>query len=190
MTLPSTIIFPLHSDKILSGDPKDLDKYMRELNFSLQRMYEELSQGINGDIRTNFSEASSTWTPTLNGSTPGVFTYTGGGHQIGWVLRQGLMVDIFFDVKWTAKDGTVAGDLFLELPYQVALTEQKPFVGVVQSSSVAYTGGTELVINAISDTFTGEFWYTGDAVASANQQVVATGQLAGHIRYIGKQIET
>ena len=185
MSLSPTIQLPLQTERILSDDPKELEKYLRELTFTLQRMYEELADNINGDIRNQALETGRKWTPTLNGSTSGTFTYD---HQIGWILRKGLMVDLWFDIKWSAV-GTAANNLYLELPYEVATSLQKPFVGVVQSSAFAYTGGTGIVINAIPNTYRGEFWNVGDGFTTANQSVVASGQLIGHIRYIGKQDE-
>jgi len=188
MTVPENWNFPLHTERILALPKDQQEKYFRELIFDLQRMYEQLADGINGDIRSYASESPKTWTPTLGSSASETFTYSGGGHQVGWIWRHGIFVDVWFDVKWTAASGT-AGNLYLELPYEVATSDQKPFVGVVQASSVTYTGGADLVINAIPDTYTGEFWYTGTGVASANQVSVATGQLAGHLRYIGKANE-
>ena len=185
MTLPSSIVFPLHSDMIMTGEAKDLDKYMRELIFSLQRMYEDLAQGINGDIRADFSEESKTWSPILKDTANAGTTFTY-DHQIGWVLRQVIMVDVFWDIKWTANTGAIAGNMYVELPYKVAVTNQMPFVGVAQPSIFTFTGGTECVINAISDTFRAEVWNTGDAFTTANQGSVAAGQLIAHIRYVGQ----
>lgn len=186
MTIPTNIIFPFHSEHILTGNPQDLERYLKELNFSLQQMYEQLAQGINGDIRADYGTGSQNWTPTLNGSsTPGTFTYT---NQAGWVLRQGIMTDVWFDITWSSA-GAAAGNLYVELPYKVALSNQKPFVGVVQPSGITYTGGTEMVINGISNTYRGELWNTGSGFTTANQSVVASGQLIGHLRYIGQQDE-
>lgn len=186
MTVPTNWIFPLHSDKILSETPDLREQHWREFIFSVSRMYEELAQGINGDIRSNAASTSVQWTPTLQGATTaGTFTYTS---QIGWAYRQGLFVDLFFDVVWSAA-GTAAGNLYLQLPYEVATSSQKPFVGVVQSSGITYTGGTGIVVNAIPGTYRGEFWNVGSAFTSANQAVVASGQLIGHVRYIGKANE-
>lgn len=186
MTVPETWDFPLQTEKLLGLEAEQRDRQFREFVSDLVRMYDVLADGINGNIRSYADPTPLTWTPTLNGSTAGTFTYN---HQVGWIWRAGLFVELWFDVSWSAKDGTVAGDLYLELPYEVATSDQKPFVGVVQPSSVTYTGGADLVINAIPDTYRGEFWYTGTGVATAKQQVVASGQLIGHIRYIGKQNE-
>jgi len=186
LTLPTNIILPFQTDHINSQEPRDMENYLRELNFSLERMYEDVAQGINGNIRSNFGVGRQNWIPTLKGTgTAGSFTYT---HQSGWAFRQGLLVDAFFDVEWSAVGGA-AGNLYIELPYKVALANNMPFVGVVQSSVLAYTGGTGIVINAISDTFRGEFWNTGSAFATANQAVTATGRLIANIRYIGQQNE-
>ena len=186
MTIPSNITLPLHSERILADDPKELDKYFRELIKSLQDMYSTLAQGLNGNMRTSFSAENRMYTPTLSGSlTPEDFTYT---HQVGWVLRQGIIVDVWFDVLWS-EVGTSAGNLILTLPYTVAVTNQRPFVGVLQPSAFAFTGGTECVITGISNTFNAEIMNTGDGFPTNNQLVVATGRLIGHLRYIGKENE-
>ena len=186
MTLPSNIILPLHSDYIKSGKPEDLEKYLRELNFSLQQMYENIAQATNGDIRADHGVGNQNWIPILKGtSTEGTFTYT---HQSGWALRQGIITDVWFDVAWSGS-GAAAGNLYVELPYKVALSNDKPFVGVVQSSVITYTGGTEIVVNGISDTYRGEFWNVGSGFTTANQGIVAAGTLIGHLRYIGQADE-
>ncbi len=188
MTLPENIIFPLHSEMIDSNDPEALDNYLRELVFTLQTMYRKLAYGINGNIRADFSEPGRTWTPilrdTANAGT--TFTYV---HQIGWAFRQGIFVDVWADVEWSANTGDITGDMYLELPYKVARTNEMPFVGVLQPSIFAFTGGTECVINAISDTNRGEIWNTGDAFTTANQGSVAAGRIIIHIRYIGQHNE-
>lgn len=160
--------------------------YMKEMTVALQDMYEDVAQNVNGDIKSDSQVQRHQWKPVLNGTTvTGTFTYT---NQTGWVLRRGLITDVWFDVTWTAS-GAAAGNLYLELPYQVALGAQKPFVGTCQSSTLAYTVGTNIVINAIPNTFRGEFWNYGSGVVTANQAVVAAGQLIGFIRYIGNQNE-
>lgn len=191
MTLPSDITLPVRSDD-QEAEGSDLNQYLNELTVALQDMYENVVSVVNGQYTLN-REATSLlddrrdqWTPTLIGSTPGTgFTYT---HQIGASLRQGLLVDLWFDVGWTASGGAT-GNLYLDLPYQVANSEEKPYVGVCQPSAIAFTGGTGLVINAIPDTFRGEFWNVGTGFTTANQSVVASGQIIGHIRYIGQANE-
>lgn len=185
MTLPSNIIFPLRGD---FTDLTDIDRYLRDLTFELQRMYENLAQGINGDIRGSVLTDQQKWTPTLNGtSASGTFTYD---HQVGWLLRQGLITELWFDVQWTAS-GTATGNLYLELPYEVANSDEKPFVGFLQTSTIAYgAGNTILSINAIPNTYRGEIWSSGSGVATANVAVATAGQLIGHIRYIGVENET
>lgn len=181
MTLPSNIIFPLRSD---FTDLNDIDSYLRDLTFELQRMYENLAQGVNGDIKSSAYTQRNQWIPTLKGTTTaGTFTYT---HQIGWALRQGIIVDTWFDIEWTAS-GAAAGNLFIELPYEVANSDEKPFSNALQTSTIAYGAGkTVLSINAIPNTFRGEIWSSGSAVATANVGVAAAGQLIGYVRYIGK----
>jgi len=187
MTLPLTTILPLHSERIKKGG-EDLDAYMRELIFSLQRQYEEMAQAINGDTRRSVDEGSFQWQPLLKDTANAGTTFTY-DHQIGTVLRRGLMIDVFFDVKWSASAGAITGNMYLELPYKVAVSEEKPFVGSVQPSAFAFTGGTACVINAIQNTYRLEVWNVGDGFTSANQGSVSSGQIAGYIRYVGQTIE-
>ena len=189
MTLPSTITFPLRGD---FEDFEDVDRYLHDLTFELQRMYEQLSQGVNGTVRSDTALQRSNWTPTLFGTTvAGTFTYN---HQIGWVQRTGNITDIWFDVSWSAS-GAAAGNLFLELPYKVANSAQKPFSSALQTSLISYGGGrTVLSINAIPNTFRGEMWASGSGVTTINVPAApgqqTGGQLIGHLRYMGVLNET
>lgn len=188
MTLPTTNILPIQTEKIEAGG-KDLSGYMRELVFTLERQYEDLAQTVNGSTRRSVDEGNVKWEPTVVDSLGGItFTYD---HQVGNVLRQGLMVDVWFDVSWSAvATGVItAGKMEIELPYKVALISEMPFVGVVQPSVFTFTGGTECVINAVPDSYTLEVWNTGDAFTTAQQGSVSAGQLRGHIRYVGQRIE-
>lgn len=187
MTIPTTIDFPLRPES-LTSDIESIQIYLSELTVALQEMYEILADNANGNILSNAYQQNQQWIPTLDGSsTSGTFTYVT-DHQIGWVKRQGIMIDVWFDIAWTAV-GTATGNLILNLPYEVAETDEKPFVGICQPSSITFTGGTGIVINAIPNSFTADFWNIGDGFATANQSVVSSGQLIGHLRYIGVQDE-
>lgn len=188
MTLPESKDFPIHTDKILSGNPKELEKYLRELIFSLQNTYGEVARTINGNIRADFSESNISWTPVLKDTANSGTTFTY-NHQHGFVYRQGIMTDVFFDIEWTANTGAITGNMYIELPYKVAVTNEKPFVGVLQSSQFAYGGGTYCVVNGISNTYRAEIWNSGSGFTTANQPSRSAGQLIGHLRYIGKQNE-
>lgn len=185
MTLASNIIFPERSE---FKDMEDVGDYLTEFTFELQRMYENLAQGVNGDIRASAFTQRNQWLPNLEGTTTaGTFTYT---RQIGWSLRQGLMTDAFFDIEWTGL-GTAAGNLYVVLPYKVANSDGMPFSQALQTSTIAYGAGqTVLSINAIPNTFRGEIWSSGSGTVTANIAVAAAGRLIGHIRYIGIQDET
>jgi len=180
MTLPSDIDLPLRVDYTKE---QDIDRYLSDLVFELQQMYKDIAENVNGFIRNNADVDQSQWLPTLAGTgVAGTFTYT---QQVGWSIRQGIFTHLFFDVIWT-NSGTAAGNLYLQLPYLVTLSTGRPFVGVLQPSSIAYgAGNSDLVINAIPDTYRGEIWTTGSGAASANLAVVASGRLSGHLMYIG-----
>lgn len=181
MTLPSSIILPLRPETVFN-DLEAVNNYLRELTVALQEMYESIASNVNGQFQADVFEQSEQWQPTLAGTTTaGSFTY---GNRVGWSLRQGIMTDVWFDVSWTATGGA-AGNLYLELPYLVATSDGKPFVGVCQSSALAYSGGTGIVVNGIPNTYRAEFWNVGTGFTTANQAVVGSGQLIGHLRYIG-----
>lgn len=181
MSLPENIIFPLRS----SSDDSPENKYLTDLIYELTNMYERIAENVNGSIRNNADVTGAKWTPTLQGSTSGSFTYSS---QIGWSLRQGLFSNVWFDITWSAT--TASGNLYVELPYKVTKSSQTPFVGVIQDSSMTYTGGySKLVINGIPNTYRGEIWECGDGVATQNKPVEAAGRLIGHIFYIGLEDE-
>ena len=180
MTLPTGQIYPtVRTIRTLD----DVDGYFRDLIFALEDRDEQLADAINGDIRGNAFVQRQKWTPVLKGTAvAGTFTYT---QQIGWVLRQGLIVDVWFDIIWTA-NAAAAGNLYVELPYKVATSSGKPFVGVLQTATIAYGAGQSvLTVNAIPGTFRGEIWSSGSGTPTANIAVAAAGQLIGHVRYIG-----
>ena len=180
MTLPSNIILPLISDyQNDSQNDSQNDRYLRDLVFELQNMYDSIAQNVNGTIRNNAEVDQEKWKPTLQGTTGGVFVYT---KQFGWSIRQGIFTELFFDIEWTSS--TATGNLYVELPYIVTLSDGMPFVGVIQASNIAYLGNY-LVINAIPNTYRGEIWNTTPAAATANLAVPASGRLLGTVRYIG-----
>jgi len=184
MTVPKSIFLPTKKDG--NGD-EGSDKYLLEMIYEVQRMYDNLAKGINGDIKSSFLSQKQNWTPTLEGTgVTGTFTYT---NQYGWVLRQGLMVDVWADIWWTASGGAT-GNLYVVLPYIVANSSGGPFVGSVQSSIFAYGAGqTYVVINAMPNTYRGEFWASGSGVATTRLAVPNAGHLLFHVRYLGVQDE-
>lgn len=183
MTLPERITLPPYA--LRESDP---NQYFQDLTKTVEDMYFDVVDVVNGSYRRNVDPGRENWTPILKDTANAGTTFTY-DHQVGWVLRQGLQVDCWFDIEWTANTGAITGNMYVELPYLVALTDEMPFVGVIQPSVFAFTGGTECVINAISDTYRGEIWNTGSAFTTANQGSVAAGHLIGHIRYIGQTNE-
>lgn len=177
MSLPTDSNLPLPYDYDIAKEP---DKYLNDLVFRLQEMYEELSEVAGGSFRSYATVDGSQWVPTLNGTTSSGFTYT---NQYGWSCRSGIMTEVWADVEWSAT--TATGDIYFELPYEVTLSSGMPFVGVCQASGIAATTGTGFVINAIPGTYRGEIWNVGSGVATGNQAVVASGRLIVYCRYIG-----
>lgn len=181
MTLPNTIVFPSLPDTT-EDDRDPINLYLSNQQTSLVRMYEQLAENINGYIKGDDLADNRQWVPTLTGSvTDGTFTYT---TQTGWVYRRGLFVDIWFDISWT-DPGAATGNLILNLPYKVALTNDNPFTSDVLTSTFAYTAGDNLAINANTATLTANFWCYGSGVVTTNQLVPAAGTIRGHLRYMG-----
>lgn len=178
MTLPNDIIYPLDTDLLREGDFTSLKKYIRLLVESLTERDRQVVDVVNGTIQM--------FSPILKGSTvAGVGTYN---YQTGWYLRQGLMVDIWFDISWSAHTGT--GNLYVELPYTVANSENNPFVGTLNSSNITYTAGyTAVTCRAEPNTIKCNIMQYGSGVALAVIAVPASGAISGHIRYIGKEFE-
>lgn len=81
MSLPSNIILPL---RVNYSDNNDIDRYLTDLVHELETMYENIADNVNGFIRTDGETDQAKWTPTLNGTTSGTFTYTS---QAGWSIR-------------------------------------------------------------------------------------------------------
>jgi hypothetical protein len=184
MTLPSDWSIP-SVNKIQRTQPTIQDSYDR-VQQSLIRMYQLISDAVNGRITTN-NDASLPFVPTIIGTlADGIGTYT---HQIGWAYSQGLMRDIWFDVAWTAHTGHPPGDtLAMKLPYLVAMSKQMPFIGVCQLSSITFAG-TYVIINAIPDTRRLEFWDITSGAATTQIPLDTVGRAIGHIRYIGQSVE-
>jgi hypothetical protein len=185
MTLPTTIILPDQYDLLESGDPKNTVQYMRNLVNKLNDMYESIARNVNGSIRTNNDQETPKWTPIIKDQTNTATTFTY-ANQTGWVLRTGILVDCWFDVRWIAASGATGGNMYLELPYKVARTENIPFVGVLQTSSLTYTTGDNIVINAFNNTYEGQLWNYASGIATGRQRTAASGRIIGHIRYMGQ----
>jgi hypothetical protein len=183
MSLISDLNLPLPKD----FKSKDKDEYLNELVKSLQSMYEKVAQNVNGTIRNTSLVDSSQWTPEIFGTTvSGTTTYT---QQFGYVLRQGIVTDVWYDVMWSAT--TATGTLFVELPYLVAkcagaVTGGAPFNGSVQPSDITFSPGVAFMVgSAMPDTYRLELWQCGSGFHSVPLTVPASGHIMGWVRYIG-----
>lgn len=189
MSLMADADIPYRRELILSGRPADLDMYLRELITELQDQLRDIKTAFGGSYSwsENTGSQGAFWQPEVFGATTaGAGTYAA-NKQIGTVRRSDNMVELFFDVTWSAHTGT--GNMYVQLPYKPITSQEKPFVGVIQDSGITYTAGTRLVMNAIQNTFRGEIWTCGDGVATGNQAITNSGQLIGYIRYMGQFYE-
>ncbi len=185
MTLPIERILPPVPD---FEDVQEAKKYLHDLNFELQDMYEEIVQNVNGFIRNDQETDGSAWTPTISSTgTQGTITYVS---QTGWSLRQGILTQLWFDIEWSAI-GSSTGNIYIDLPYLVAKSSNIPFVGVLQYSGISLGGSfTDIVINAIPSTYRGEIWkVASDGTATVNLGISSVGRLMGNIYYLGIEDE-
>ena len=175
-------MLPLNTNYPTPDKEEDQQQYLSDLVKKIQDDYEEIALAVNGTIMSSVDTLGDLWTPSLKGTTiPGTFTYV---NRFSWAVRVGIMVDIFFDISWTVT--TATGNLYLELPYAVIKGSGIPFVGAVQTSTIAYSAGKSyLSCNAIPGTSRCEFWQSGSAGAMSNLAVPAVGQICGSVRYIG-----
>lgn len=180
MTIPSRKSYNLKKSEE-SNDNLD------SVFYELQKDFQGVIDTLGGTFKSSYLTQRSQWIPILKGTTTeGTFTYT---HQRGYVFRQGLIVDVWGDVLFTGS-GSAAGNLYVELPYKVTLSDGIPFIGTASSSTVAFGAGhTSISVNAISDTYRGEFWTCGSANAMANLAVQPSGRLIFNVRYIGVRDE-
>ena len=184
MTLPITYTLPQLNE---TESPEQVTSYLHDLNYELQNMYQQTAQNVNGYFRNNFDVDGSQYIPTLKGfTTPGTFTYT---RQAAYVYRQGLMVDVWYNVIWTSIGGAT-GELRLNLPYKSNPHPTLFFTGVCYMDNADFGPGRTYAIGAtVNDTFDLSFQGYGPLVTTAAINVYPNGRVGGHVRYIGVEDE-
>lgn len=123
-----------------------------------------------------------TWTPTIDGATPGTTTYV---TQTGNYVKIGKLVIARFLVNFSAATGT--GDATLgNLPFTTMNSANSNFVGTVDLSSVTLPVGTTAAsLSLNTNATTGVFVAYGSAVAAANIQMEnANRTYRGQVAYI------
>lgn len=184
MTLPINYKLPeLNKDK----SPEETTSYLQDLTYELQNMYEKTAQNVNGVFRSSLEVDGSQFIPTLAGNaTPATFTYT---RQAAYVLRQGIMVDFWFDISWTSI-GAGTGALVLNLPYRVTKHASLFFTGVCYMENTTFGAGrTATILRAFPDTFRAGFRGYGVSVNLIPIPIYSSGGVGGHLRYIGVEDE-
>lgn len=183
MTLPTDWFFPLRTEDI-NKDEFSRQKLMQNLHYNLKEMYREVAQGINGDIGGTEAQGVQAWTPVISGTTGtnGNETYS---EQVGWYLRQGLIVDVWFHVSFTGHTGT--GSTVLNLPYEATESPGWPWQGTCNGGSISFGASyTQLGIQVDrTNTFRAEIIRMGSGQPLVNLTMAAAANLRGHLRYIG-----
>ena len=172
MTLPTDYIFPEPTNETFLS-PLEAKSYLRQLTRSLTDMYQDIVDNVNGYMEY--------YTPKVTG----VSTYT---VQQGYYRRSGIITQYWFDVVWTAS--TAAGDVTIELPYEVADNTAEPWVGVVESTSSSNTFTGYLTLNADPGTYNCYIRDNVSGSASTNLALANAGGFRGFIEYVGKDLES
>ena len=184
MTLPINYKLPeLNKD----DSPEQTTSYLQDLTYELQNMYEKTAQNVNGVFRNSLDVDGSQYIPTLAGSTvAGTFTYS---RQEAYVLRQGLMTDVWFDVIWSSVGGGT-GQLRLDLPYKITRHAGIFFTGECFMNQAPFpVGATALVLLGLTNTFQTTFQAYGSGIDTSAINVYGAGRVGGHLRYIGIEDE-
>jgi len=186
VTIPDKSHLPYYDDKIASGG-KDLSGYMRELVGALNDQYNGLFQTVTGSISDDLGISGWQYTPIAVGSTAeGSGTYVA-EHQTSYVMRQGIFVDAYVDIAWTAHTGT--GNLVIEMPYQCVAYDNYPFIGTVMSENLVFNGYLCGVMEPGTRNMSVVDVQSGGAFAPVAVSNFAT-TLRIHIRYPGVEVET
>lgn len=185
--LDPDIILPFHPSGFLRN-AQSQEESIRDLVLALTEMYRNIADAFNGYILySNSAENSTSWVPYLSGeSSEGTGTYS---VQTGWSVRQGYMVDVFFDIEWSGHTGT--GNLLVNLPFRVIAsqtpTTTNPFPGSVITSNITLPGSrTYAALQAVSGTYTARLIACGSALASQEITLPTSGRIIGNLRYMGK----
>jgi len=183
LTIPEKIIFPEYPEAG-NENPQAVNDYNRQMVRTLTSSYEEIATAVNGDIRNDQDTDSRQYVPTISGGTAvGIGTYT---HQTGWVFRQGIIIDVWFDIRWSAHTGT--GTLLVNLPYLSALSDNFPFVGSIQAANITFSG--YLTVDVIPNSRTAS---VRDIISGAGISDIsitnADTTIRGHLKYVGQAIE-
>lgn len=184
MTLPINYKLPEINE---ATSPEQMTSYLQDLTFELQNMYEKTAQNVNGVFRNNSDVDGSEYIPTLVGSTSdGTFTYS---RQAAYVLRQGLMTDVWFDIIWSAQVGAT-GQLRLVLPYKITRHGGLFFTGTCFTNQATFpAGATGLVLLGVTDTYQASIQAYGSGIDTSAINVYGSGRVGGYIRYIGVEDE-
>jgi len=149
----------------------------------IKEMYNTLSSSVNGTA-TSFD-------PVLTGSTTaGTPTYT---TQEGWYYIQGIIVDYWFNVVWSAW-ATGAGDIQLGLPYTVYNTVTNLWVGECSVTGLTLADPSDTFVHPIGKVstkfcrFVSGHHNAASGIVQINTAggVNTTGGIRGHLRYIVK----
>lgn len=152
----------------------DVEQHQKEI----EDLYSTVAREVNGRVES--------YTPALSGSTTaGTVTYT---TQTGWYYRQGLMVDYWFDVVWSAWAGGPAGNIQLTLPYKTFNAATTVWVGECTATSLTLANASDTFINPVATTNSKICTFTSGRhnAASGTIQVDTAGGIKGHLRYIGQ----
>ena len=157
-----------------------IDKSYEEGWNDIRDMYRNIAETVNGTYYNT--------TPVIYGSTTaGALTYV---TQTGYQLRQGILIDVWFDIEW-GDIGGAAGNIQLDLSYKSAKSSGSPFTTAIYGSGCSYSANYEYLTIVLAGGATIATIYENGSGVTAQPLDFAisgnSGTLRGHLRYIGQE---
>ena len=158
MTLPSDRLFTPEIDPMA---------------IELRKMYQDFVRQINGEAKV--------FTAKVFGATSaGVGTYS---NQDGFYILSGQMVDVYYNITWTAHTGT--GNLYVEMPF-ISNFSALNYMGVIDNTSggLNYSAGyTEVKTKLAPGTREATIVENGDNTGSQALAMVSSAIITGWNRF-------
>ena len=150
--------------------------YTPEINamsIQLRHTYQEFVRQINGEGQIYTAKV-------FGASSAGAGTYS---KQNGFYILSGQMVDVYYDIQWSAHTGT--GNLYVEMPF-LSNYSLLDYLGIIDNSTggLNYSSGyTEVKTKLAPSTRIATVIESGDNTASQALAVVAAARIIGHCHY-------
>lgn len=179
MTLPENLILPYHLQQIKAGNIEDTTSNMKDLVKEIEKMYFDIVQRVNGQLKTSEDVTQANWTPEIYGaSNAGTINHT---TQDGVLLLKNNVLDVWFKIAWTTI-GSGAGTLRIKIPYTIRDTNTQFWYGPLATNLTLSSGYTYALTSASNGNNYLQLIQCGSGVNIQNISIQANSQIRGHVR--------